>query len=139
MKQLVSLFIMALISLPNLFSQRFQIDEHDIRLWKEDGKSQKISWTRSIGGSTYVSLASITGVNNTSSGFLGLEISTAKDLSFFADNIKFKGDNISTVKSYSDFAFIHESGSSAAHGVTFRNVGGNNNYWPFFRLMELET
>ncbi len=55
-------------------------------------------------------------------------------MSFFADNIKFKGDNISTVKSYSDFAFIHESGSSATHGVTFRNVGGNNNYWTFYTL-----
>ncbi len=133
MKQLFSFLIIVAISLPQLYSQRFELYEHDIRMASEVGNS-RISWTRSEGGASYISVGEISGVNNSSTGFLGLSVDASKDLSLTADNIIIRGDNISTEKSYSDFAFIHESGSSALHGLTIRNNGNNNNYWTFYTL-----
>ncbi len=114
-------------------SQNLDLDESDITINLEEEVGQRISWTFRD-GIFRSTVGKITGINNTQSGFLGLSIDGARNISIISDNIEFRADNISTDESYSDFAFIHESGSSAAHGVTFRNVGVNNNYWTFYTL-----
>lgn len=114
-------------------SQNMDLDESDITINLEEEVGQRISWTFRD-GAFRSTVGKITGINNTQSGFLGLSINGARNISMITDKIEFRTDNMSTEESYSDFAFVHESGSSAAHGITFRNVGVNNNYWTFYTL-----